>query len=72
MAAMFLSMGVLFGAVAGPMAYIIFYREYVHHFGHQKARSLALKGALVTFLSFVGFSIVSGYVISRYVVPAAL
>jgi len=70
LAAIFLSMGILFGAFAGPMAYIIFYREYIHHFGHQKARSLAFRGALVAFLFFVGLSIVSGYVIIRYIVPA--
>lgn len=65
----FLSLGFLFGALASPMAYIIFYREYIHHFKHEKARSLALRGALAAFLFFVGFSITSGYVIIHFIVP---
>ena len=65
-----LSMGVLFGALASPMAYIIFYREYIHHFEHAKARSMALRGALGSFLFVVGLSIISGFVILRFVVPS--
>lgn len=67
----FILLGVLSGLLAGGIAYIIFYGEYIHHFGAgRKARSLALKGALVAFLFFLGLSLVSGYVISRYVIRA--
>lgn len=64
-----LSMGVLFGALASLMVYIIFYREYIHHFEHAKARSMALRGALSAFLFVVGLSVISALVILRFVVP---
>jgi hypothetical protein len=65
----FAALGVLFGLLGSAIAYIIFYREYSHHFtSARRARNLALKGALVAFLFFVGLSIVSGYVITHYIV----
>jgi len=66
-----LSLGVLFGALAGAAAYIIFYREYLHHFvDANKARVLALRGALTAFLFFLGLSVVAGYVIMRFITPS--
>lgn len=67
---LFLGFGVLFGALGGATAYIIFYREYVHHFvDTNKARGMAMRGALTAFLFFVGFSVLAGLVITRYVIP---
>lgn len=67
---LFMSLGLIFGAMAGAMAFIIMYREYVHHFKTaRQARSHALKGALVAFLFFVGMTLASGYVISHVIVP---
>jgi hypothetical protein len=68
---LFLSLGVLFGALAGAAAYTIFYREYLHHFVNaNKARVLALRGALTAFLVFVGISVVAGYVITHFIIPS--
>ncbi len=65
----FFSLGLIFGALAGTTAYIIFYREYIQHFKSAgKARLLALKGALFAFLFFVCLSLTSGYVISHFIV----
>jgi hypothetical protein len=66
----FLGLGVLFGALASGTAYIIFYREYVHHFvDTNKVRAMALRGAITAFLFFVGFSMLAGFVITRFVIP---
>ena len=68
---LFLSLGVLFGALASATAYIIFYREYLHHFvDANKARMLALRGALTAFLFFLVLSVVAGYVITRFITPS--
>jgi hypothetical protein len=65
----FFCMGALFGGLASPMAYITFYREYIHHMQHDKARNLALQGALVAFLFILGLAVVSGYVITHAIIP---
>jgi len=68
---LFLSLGLVFGALAGTSAYIILYREYAHHFKSAgEARLRALKGALFAFLFFVGLSLTSGYVISHFIVSS--
>lgn len=65
----FFWLGLIFGALAGASAYIIFYREYIHHFKTAaEARVQALQGALFAFLFFVGLSLISGYVISHFIV----
>jgi hypothetical protein len=65
---LFLSLGLIFGALAGTSAYLILYREYVHHFKSAgKARLMAAKGALLAFLFFVGLSLTSGFVISHFI-----
>lgn len=66
---LFAFIGILFGALASPMAYIIFYREYIHRFEHVRARSLALRGAIVVFLFFLAFAIASGFTIAVFIVP---
>ena len=68
---LFLAMGALFGALGAATAYIIFYREYIHHFPDvHKARIMALRGALTAFLFFLAFSAIAGFVFSRFVVPS--
>lgn len=65
----FVALGSLFGLLGSAIAYIVFYREYSHHFTSTKrVRVLALKGALAAFLFFLGLSVVSGYVITHYIV----
>ncbi len=50
----FLGLGVLFGVLGSAIAFIIFYKEYIHHFVDAgKARAMALRGALTAFLSSV-------------------
>jgi|GEM_PF-4003414 len=66
---LFVGFGVLFGAFGSATAYIIFYREYIHHFAAARARGLAFRGALTAFLFFVMFSLLAGWVITRYVIP---
>lgn len=61
---MFVFVGILFGALASPMAYIIFYREYVHHVGQGRARSMALRGAAVVFVFFFALAVASGLTVS--------
>jgi hypothetical protein len=65
----FLALGALFGALAGAMAYVILYGEYSRHFPKdpRRARRMALQGALIAFLVFVGLAAASGYVIGHYV-----
>ena len=65
----FLALGILFGLLGSATAYIIMYREYSHHFTSAKrVRTAALRSALVAFLFFLGLSVVSGYVITHYLV----
>ena len=60
----------LFGTLAGATAYIIFYREYIHHFVDiSKARAMALRGAVTAFLLFLGLSVIAGFVISYFAMP---
>ncbi len=67
---LFLGLGVLFGAFGSATAYIIFYREYVHHFvDTRKARAMALRGAVTAFLFFVGLSLAAGLVMTYFVLP---
>lgn len=69
---LFAGLGVLFGAPAGAIAYIIFYREYQHHFvDASKVHAIALRGAVTAFVFFVAFSILAGFVITRFVAPEA-
>lgn len=69
---LFFALGVLFGALASATAYVIFYREYTQHFiDSNKARAMALKGALAAFLFFVGLSVIAGLVITHFVIPGA-
>ncbi len=69
---LFLALGVLFGALASATAYVIFCREYTHHFVESnKARAMALKGALTAFVFFVVLSVIAGIVITHFVIPAA-
>jgi hypothetical protein len=60
-------MGVLFGALAGLMAYVILYHEYLHHFEPRRARSMALRGALIACLFFVSLAVLAGLAILRFV-----
>ncbi len=70
--ALVLVLGVLFGALGSATAYIIFYREYLHHFvDTRKARSMAVRGAVTAFLFFVGLSLAAGLVITYCIVPPA-
>lgn len=67
----FLSLGALFGALAGAAAYVMFYREYQHHFADaNKARLMALKGAVTAFLFFLGLSLIAGFVITHFIIPS--
>lgn len=67
---LFSLIGLVFGGLASLMAYIIFYREYIHRFEHVKARSMALRGALSTLFFFVGLAVASGFVIGWFVLPS--
>lgn len=70
---LFLAMGALFGAQGAATAYIVFYREYIHHFPDaHKAHIMALRGALTAFLFFLGSSAIAGFVFTRFVVPSGL
>jgi len=67
---LFVGLGVLFGTLGGAIAYIIFYKEYIHHFVDAgKARGMALRGALTAFLFFLALSVIAGFVISYFVIP---
>ncbi len=64
----FLCFGGLFGSIASAAAYIILYREHLHRFEAAKARRMALKGAAIAFLFFLSLAIISGYVLSHYII----
>lgn len=57
---LFVCLGVLFGAVASPMAYIIFYQEYIHHLTEQQARATALRAAVTAYAFIVAVATASG------------
>lgn len=54
------------GLVAGLMAFLITYEEYVRHYPekHTPLR-LALEAAVFTFFVFLALSIVTGFVLTR-------
>ncbi len=54
--------GALFGFLAGILAYIILYGEYIHHFPDSaRPRKMALQGAIFAFFVFFVGAIVFGY-----------
>jgi len=63
---LFVCLGVLFGAVASPMAYIIFYQEYIHHLTEREARATALRAAATAFAFIVALATASGWAMSWF------
>jgi small neutral amino acid transporter SnatA (MarC family) len=63
---LFVCLGVLFGAVASPMAYIIFYQEYSHHLTEEKARATARRAAITAFVFIVFLATASGWAMSGF------
>jgi integral membrane sensor domain MASE1 len=62
--------GTVLGGLASAMAYIIFYQEYIHHLRHERARKVALQGALTAFVFFVLFAVAAGFVLSYFILPS--
>jgi len=49
-----LLLGSIFSAVAGLMAFVIFYQEYSRHFSERrKARAAAIRGGFAAFFFFM-------------------
>lgn len=67
MGKMILSISLAFGIVAGLMAYVIAYGEYVHHFpDKRKARVMACESGLIAFLFFVVLGLAMAWVLPHF------
>jgi H+/Cl- antiporter ClcA len=65
---LFLGIGVIFGAIAALMAYLITYNEWMHHYPtKKKPRKMALEAAIFAFIFFFLMSLFSGYVLINFI-----
>jgi hypothetical protein len=65
---LFLGIGGVFGFIAGLMAYLITYNEYMHHYQTKKEpRMMAFEAALVAFTFFFLMSLISGYILINFI-----
>ena len=65
---LFLVIGVIFGSLAGLMAFPITYNEYSHHYtGRKRPAILSLRTAIFTFAFMSGLTALLGYVLTNYV-----
>jgi hypothetical protein len=59
---LFLGIGLIFGSLAGLMAYLITYNEYTRHYQTKKEpRKMALEAAVFTFFFFFILALLIGY-----------
>jgi hypothetical protein len=59
--------GLLFSALGGLMAFLIFFEAYGKHFvDKSKARKQALHGALTAFLFLLGLTLLTAFVVNRF------
>jgi len=57
--------GLIFSPIAGAMAFVIFYNEYLHHFTDKKQPlKIALEAAVLTTILFVILSVIAGFFIA--------
>lgn len=60
--------GLVFGLLAAATSHAIFYSEYVRHFKTRSmARNMSLRGAVFAFCVFFALSLVTGYLLTHYV-----
>ncbi len=65
----FLVVGLIFGLVAGVMAFLISYQEYSHHFtDSKKPFMLSLQTGLFTFAFMLALSLLAAYVLTTFVI----
>ena len=58
--------GLFFSPIAGAMAFLIFYNEYLHHYPNKKQPlKIALEAAFITFILFFILSIIGGFFIYK-------
>jgi K+-sensing histidine kinase KdpD len=56
--------GLFFGLLAGIMAFVITYGEYLHHFSDKKKiLRHALETGFVTFAIFLGMAMLAGFIL---------
>ena len=61
-----LSLGVIFGLLAGLSAFLITWGEYEHHQMEPKQLwRMSLESALFAFLLFLGLTLIAGYLLDR-------
>ena len=65
---LFLGIGLIFGAIAALMAYLITYNEWIHHYTTKKEpRKIALEAAVFAFLFFFLMSLFTGFILTNYI-----
>lgn len=65
---LFLGIGGVFGAIAGLMAYLITYNEWMHHYPTKKEpRKMAWEAAIFAFTFFFLVSLFAGYVLINFI-----
>jgi len=63
---LFLIIGLIFSPIAAIMAFIITYEEYRRHYTEkQKPFRIAINSAIVTFIVFMGMTILGGILLAR-------
>ena len=62
----YMVIGLFFSPIAGAMAFLIFYNEYLHHYPNKKQPlKIALEAAFITFILFFILSIIGGFFIYK-------
>jgi hypothetical protein len=63
----FIIIGLVFGAIAGLMAYVVTYGEYVHHYPDKtQPRKIALQAGFTAFAFLFCIAVVAGYLLSVF------
>jgi len=69
MLSLYVVVGIIFGSIAGLMAFIITWREYERHkFTGKRLFKESFQTAIFAFSVFLLLSILSGFILTRFIV----
>jgi len=69
MLSLYVVIGIMFGSIAGLMAFIITWREYERHkFTDKRLFKESFQTAIFAFLIFLALSILTGFILTCFIV----